>query len=243
MVLPYSLINGSTMTIIIFNSSYIQSFSNNCTSPQFSPTCICSVNATSNNLEVAVSAMTFSGSASNFININLNNVLINDYRSIQITTTLFANGYSSLSLSPVVSLSLMFMEAVSSYTITQSSYILGMASTVNISMTLSAQALLQLSYFLVFIPLEYGASNYSVTVINASLIGSTIVLSGLTNPTTIAYTPFLFTAYNNNNNPIAFSLPNNSSNTYGFRLNCTLPCKDCSGSACMSCYNSISWIR
>jgi len=154
MVLPYSLINGSTMTITIFNTSYIQSSgSSSCSSPQFTPSCSFSVNATSHNLEVAFTAMTFMSLASNFINVNINNVLINDFRYIQINTAMFVNGHSSLSLSSAVSLSLMFIESVSSYSITQTSYILGMTTTVSIAITLSAQAVQQLAYFKVFIPL------------------------------------------------------------------------------------------
>lgn len=93
-------------------------------------------------------------SASNFININLNNVLISDYKSMQISSTaLFVNGYNSLSMSSAVNLNLMYIESVSSYTITQTSYILGMPTSVSISITLSTLAAQQLSYFKVYIPL------------------------------------------------------------------------------------------
>ena len=134
---------------------------------------------------------------------------------------------------------------VSTYAITQTSYILNDATSVSLSLNLSSTILFSMANIRVFIPYEYGASSYAVTLPSSGFINSSFTINSLTNPKTITYTPFLFLIYDSTNNLIAFSIPNlTSSNVYSFELKCNLPCRTCSSvSICLDCYTTISWIQ
>lgn len=127
--------------------------------------------------------------------------------------------------------------------VSQTSYLLGESTDASISFTISDTLVSQLSSVVVYIPEEYTTASHVVTVSNASVINNSLTLTGITNPTTQTYTPFIFTIYDINNNPIAYSFPN-SPNT-AFRTLCLIPCRTCSPtntSLCLTCYPGISWI-
>ena len=78
----------------------------------------------------------------------------------------------------------------------------------------------------------------------ASFVGNQLTVTGLTNPTTSAYTPFLFILHSTAQ-VIGYSEPSTpSTHTYAFSLQCTLPCRTCSGTttSCTSCYSGLDWL-
>lgn len=242
-ITPFSpAVNSSSLLIIMSNKDRLASTgSTNCSSPQFTGLCTNSTNGTSQNIEIYFSTITFLSANINYFQISISNLIINNYQNLQITPIFYVNGYQSLTLLAPALVSNMYVQQVSSYSITQSSYVLGQASTVTLSITLSANAQSQFTSITVYIPFQFTAGSYSLSFANSSFTNNSLVIAGLTNPTTLSYNPFLFVVYDQNNHIIAFSTPTSSSN-YSFQLKCSNNCKTCNSTLCLSCYTNIAWI-
>jgi hypothetical protein len=148
MVLPYSLKNGTTLLLTLFNSSYL-TIGSSCTSPQFN--CSFSANATTGNIEVSFAAMTFASTVGTLLQIELRGVAVLSYQEVQVKGNLAVGGFASLA-NGFTSLPLLYAETVSAYSIAQTSHILGATSDVTLSITLSAQIRPRLSYLKVYVP-------------------------------------------------------------------------------------------
>ena len=79
-------------------------------------------------------------------------MLISNYDNLTISASFSINGYPSLATSTPVKISQMYVEPISSYSVSQNNYLLGSPSDISISIPFSSQVMPNIATIEVLIP-------------------------------------------------------------------------------------------
>ena len=154
LVTPFSAQSSpSSLILTIKDSNNLHySFSSSCSSTLFADACAFSTDG-SGNVRVTFSSITFTTTATNLIVISIDSVVVSSTATLTVGAIFSINGSPSLSTSTPASVSQMYSQAVSNYSLSQSSHLLGQSSSsVTVTIGFSAGALAKISTIDVFVP-------------------------------------------------------------------------------------------